>query len=727
MKILITGALGYIGTELCKSYFGTKNQIIAIDKRFFSDRVTTLQNNNINFIQGDVLDENLISSIIKDVDLVYHLAGTTDVAYTKFNSNDDKDIEIRKNGIDATRIILKYIPKTAKLVFPSTHVVYEGLPETTLNIEEDFPTKPYLTYAQTKNQSEIDIKESNVEYIILRLGSVYGYSSDTMRMNIMPNLFSKIASQNGEITLFSGGLTHKSLVSVLDVVRALRFFGDSEIKNETYHLTNENISVKDVSTICKLYNPKVKIKTTESEISLGYSPDYNLSNQKLLSTGFEFKYNIQESVREMIYNWSSTDIRKYIDGFKTKCRVSDSDNLINVVSLGLSPLANNLINEKDEQTDFYPLDLVYCPESHNVQLNYVVEPEKMFKNYLYVSSTTKTFREHFEKAALSYIENFELDSNSLVIDIGSNDGIALLPLKNNGIKVLGIEPAENISKIAKEKGIETICQFFSNKTADLILEKYNSADLVLASNVFAHSDEIDEITLATTRILKDNGSFIIEVQYLVDTIRDLTFDNIYHEHVNYWTVHSLISFFSKFGLKVYKVEHINTHGGSIRVYSSKNPKEIEKSVNTFIKEEEEFGITNVETYIDFGKRIVESKNNVLKNLEHLKKLGSSIVGYGAPAKATTTLNFYGITDKDIDFIVEDNKLKHDKFVPGTGIQIFSKEKLNEKLPDVILVFAWNFIEEIKSNNLDLINRGVKFYSIKELQSLDFQKKNEVNS
>jgi len=716
MKIVITGAMGYIGTELCKSYFGKKNQVIGLDKRFFSDRVKTLRENDIDFIHGDVLNESLMKDLLKDADIVYHLAGTTDVAYTKFNDNDSKDVEIRTNGVDTTLIVLKYLPKKAKLIFPSTHVVFEGLEHTTLNIEEDFPTKPYLTYAQTKNQNEIDIKKSGVDYIILRLGSVYGLSTDTMRINIMPNLFSKITSQDGQITLYSGGETHKSLVNLLDVVDAMMFFADSDFKNETYHLTDENLTVKQVSEICKKYNPKVNIIQTENEISLGYSPDYNLSNKKILSTGFKFKRNIDSSIKEMIYNWTTKSNRNFIDGFSDTCRVSGSNERFNVLSLGMSPLANNLLDDKNQKIDFYPLELDYYPESHNVQLNYTVDPQKMFSNYVYVSSTTKSFRDHFEKAAEKYIKDFNLLEDSFVLDIGSNDGIALLPFKSNGVKVLGVEPAENIQKIAEERGIPTILDFFTTKTSQKILTKFGKADLVLASNVFAHSDEINEILLGVNHLLKEDGVFIVEVQYLLDTIKDLTFDNIYHEHVNYWTVHSIVNFFKKRNFNVFNIEHINTHGGSIRVYVDRGIRNTKESVQIFIQEEINFGLNKVETYIKFGKRIKKSKDNVLKNIQKFKEMRLEVVGYGSPAKATTMLNYYGITDQDIQYVVEDNQLKHYKFIPGTGIQILPKETLKEKTPDIVLVFAWNFIDEIRKNNYELIEKGVQFYSIRDLQN-----------
>ena len=214
-------------------------------------------------------------------------------------------------------------------------------------------------------------------------------------------------------------------------------------------------------------------------------------------------------------------------------------------------------------------------------------------------------------------------------------------------------------------------------------------------------------------LLGKNGTIVIEVQYLLNTLKDLTFDNIYHEHYNYWSLTSLINFFNNFKVKIYRVEKIKTHGGSIRVYIKKDNKnlKIEKSVKQMIEHEETNGIKNYKTYVDFGKKVHKIRENVIKNINLLKRKENKIIGYGAPAKATTALNFFGISN-EIDYIVEDNKLKHNKIVPGVNIPIYSKSKIREKNPTVI-VLAWNFYNEIKSNNKNISN---KFINVKDLEN-----------
>lgn len=847
-KIVITGGLGYIGTELCKLYSGESwsKKIIVLDNRFVSERVSQLRSWGMEFIQCSILEKEKISQIVKDADVVYHLAGVTDVAYTKTQSNQEKDKEIIEYGINGTRNIINNIKKDCKFIFPSTHVVYEGLESTMFDIEESYPVRPVLTYSNGKVQSELDIKDKLDNYIILRLGSVYGYSTDTMRINIMPNLFSKIASQDGTISLFSGGVQYKSLVNLIDVVRAMKFFAESNIKNETYHLSNENMTIRDVAEICKKFNPKVKILETDDEIpNLGYT----LSNKKILNAGFKFLYNIEDSISEMISKWSKKDINpsleyvevgknefidnrgkisnyeltepinligyieskagsvranhyhpiqeqkcllikgKYISvtkdlldesstietrvilegdmaiikpnvahtmvfledsiflnlvrgdrdhdnygithtipyilvdnkfkndlllNYKQSCRSCGNKRLKDLVSLGLSPLANNLKEESSDVNDTYPLELKYCNECKNVQLSYIVPPKKMFDNYLYVSSTAQSFRKHFSDAAKLYRDKFNLGSKSLVIDIGSNDGVFLKPLSDMDIPVLGIEPAENIAKIANDNGIPTINKYFDEISTSEILNEYGKSDIITASNVFAHSDELIKMSNIAFQLLKDEGSFIVEVQYLLDTMSDMTFDNIYHEHVNYWSVISINNFFNNLGYKIYDVEHIDTHGGSIRVYVSKNI-DIKDSVRDFINKEIEFGLDKYETYKTFEYKLINIKKTVNKNINILKNKYKRIAAYGSPAKATTALNYFGIGSDVIEYTIEDNLLKKDKWIPGVNIPIRDKKYCMDNLPNLIIVLAWNFFDEIKKNNQDLIEMGVQFISIKDLQ------------
>jgi len=845
-KIVITGGLGYIGTELCKIYSGYSwnDKITVIDNRFISERVNQIRNWNMDFVQGDILDKELIKKHCIDADIVHHLAGITDVPRVKSQSNLEDDQKIKRVAEEGTQNILDVISDKCKIIMPSTHVVFEGIEKVKNDIQEDEITSPVLSYGISKDINEKQLKSSGKNYIILRLGSVYGYSSDTARIDIMANFFSKMASQNGILKLFAGGRQVKSLVPLIDVARCFKFMEEhKEIANETFNLTKDTVTVKEVAEICKKHNPKVTLRETNDEIpNLGFS----LSNKKVLKTGFKFLYALDESIKEMIEKWSKQNLIKELehvrDGnnlfvdkrgkisnyeltepinliglinskkgtiranhyhpqqeqkclftkgqiievfqdiinpnspkitqvvnegqlsiikpnvahtmvftkdttflnlvrgerdhnnygithtikhifvdekerdmlfnyYKFECRSCGNNNLKRVVSLGYQPLANNLLNKSSDKCDLYPLEVNFCENCYNCQLSVAIDPKKMFSNYLYTSSTSKVFREHFVNAAKKYSKELKLNKKkSYIIDIGSNDGVALKPFKDLGFKnLLGIEPAKNLAKLANKNKIKTFNGFLEKKNLKKIKK---NADLILASNVFAHSDKLKEMAECMFNLLSKRGTIVIEIQYLMNTLKDLTFDNIYHEHYNYWSLTSLVNFFCQFDAKIFKAEKINTHGGSLRVYIKKEKRIlIRNSVKKILKEEEIFGIKKFKTYKDFGEKVYKIRKNVIKNIKKLKEKNKLIIGYGAPAKATTALNFFGVK-KEIDFIVEDNKLKHNKFIPGVKIPIKHKSQIKNK-DNTLIILAWNFFEDIKKNNFKISNNIV---NVKDLES-----------
>ena len=297
--------------------------------------------------------------------------------------------------------------------------------------------------------------------------------------------------------------------------------------------------------------------------------------------------------------------------------------------------------------DLYPLDLNYCNQCSNSQLSVVVPPDKMFDNYFYLSSTSQQFRDHFVDIANELKSDLKLKNTSVVVDIGSNDGIFLDPVKNLGINAIGVEPAKNVAKIANSKKLETIPEYFSDKTVNKITEKYGKADVVTAFNVFAHGDGLKEILKNTEELLKKNGEFIFEIQYLLRTLKDLTFDNIYHEHVNYWCLISIMHFFQDSEMKVYKVKEVNTHGGSLRVYATKNKeKRIHKSVSEYLEIEKKNRLDKYQTYLKFSEKVQDTKEQSLEMINQIKLEKKKIIGFGAPAKATTVLNYFGLNEKD---------------------------------------------------------------------------------
>ena len=402
---------------------------------------------------------------------------------------------------------------------------------------------------------------------------------------------------------------------------------------------------------------------------------------------------------EIVDNFLAENI---VECYKDNCRVCNSRNLILIHSFGLSPLANNLADNKKSRASTYPLELNYCKDCNNIQLNVVVDPTVLFNEYLYTSSTSQFFVSHFEELASDLVEKLNLDKESVVVDIGSNDGIFLKPLIERNIKTIGVEPASNLAKDANKNNLETINSYFNKEVVKSIIHKYGNVDVVTAFNVFAHSDKLKEIANDAFSLLKEGGVFIIEVQSLAEMIEKNLFDNVYHEHVNYWSLTNLVNFFENLNLYVNDFQKVETHGGSLRLFISKD-KRIEESVSEYIKYEEGLGLNNLQTFFEFSKKVVDQKNLAVQNLIKLKESGKKIIFYGAPAKATTLLNYYGIDSDLVEFTIEDNPLKVGKYIPNTNIEIIDKERAIKLKPDVIIVLAWNFYEVIKNQNSNLFS------------------------
>ncbi|MBP9732115.1 MAG: NAD-dependent epimerase/dehydratase family protein [Candidatus Magasanikbacteria bacterium] len=381
------------------------------------------------------------------------------------------------------------------------------------------------------------------------------------------------------------------------------------------------------------------------------------------------------------------------------CRVCASDKLEKVLSLGSTPPANAFLKKEDltlgnEQS--FPLELFFCKDCSFVQLGHVVSPDLLFHDYVYVSSTSPVFVSHFQSFSREMVEKFKLTADSLVVDIGSNDGILLRPYKEQGMQVMGIDPAENIAKLATESGIETKAGYFTSQIAEQVKQEKGTATLMTATSVFPHIDNLDEVIEGVKVLLADNGVFVIEAYYLVDLLEKNLFDTVYHEHLSYFTVQTLKTLFERTGLELFDVEKTDTHGGSLRVFVQKKGGmyHITEAVGQFIQEEQNKKVSHIETWHAFEQKIHENKIRLKELLADLKSQGKRIVGYGAPAKGNTLLNYFGIGADVIDYIVDDNAWKQGLYTPGMHIPVVSIDQFQVTAPDYILILAWNFAEPI---------------------------------
>lgn len=365
------------------------------------------------------------------------------------------------------------------------------------------------------------------------------------------------------------------------------------------------------------------------------------------------------------------------------------------LDLGTTPLANAFLREEDlEKTEpKYPLELCYCSNCNLVQLSKAISGEILFKEYVYVSSTAKSFREHFANMALHLKQQLWLDESSLAVDVGSNDGILLREYRKLNISCLGVEPAENIAQLANEEGLETINGFFNKKIVEKVIREKGKADLITACNVFAHIEDIENVVENVKALLKETGTFVIEIQYFLDTLKTMTFDNVYHEHLFYYTIHSLDYLFKKHNMQIIRVEHVDTHGGSARVFIKKQGTP-EQSYFEYLDEEKNQGINNIKTYEVFAAKVYDIKDRFVSLISDIKEKNMKIIGYGAPAKASTLLNFCNISSKQIDYIIDDNPLKQALYTPGTHIPVKNFEYLRSDNPEYIILLAWNFAKPI---------------------------------
>ncbi len=394
----------------------------------------------------------------------------------------------------------------------------------------------------------------------------------------------------------------------------------------------------------------------------------------------------------------------------TVCSVCRCKTLHKFLSLGPTPLANSFLREDQLSAPepYYPLDVCFCSACGLVQLVHVVAPEILFKDYAYLTSTSKPMEAHFARLAEEVIWRFSVPPGSLVVDIGSNDGTLLRNFQKYNMNILGIEPADNVAELAMSRGIETVNDFFDERLARIVFAERGQAKVILATNVFAHVADLEGFVRGVTHLLADDGIFIIEVPYLVDMLQKLEFDTIYHEHLRYFAVRPLVTLFNRFGMGIVEVQHIGVHGGSLRVYVHKSPCSLSSSEAKLLELEEEAKLGSLETYQKFAEEVWWVKEALLSFLKSLKAQGARIAGYGATAKGNTLLNYCKVGTNILDYISDTTPFKQGRYTPGMHIPVLPESHFHESPPDYALLLAWNYAGKILQNEEGYRQSGGRF-------------------
>jgi SAM-dependent methyltransferase len=390
------------------------------------------------------------------------------------------------------------------------------------------------------------------------------------------------------------------------------------------------------------------------------------------------------------------------------CRVCDAEDFSIAIDLKDQPCGNLFLTKEEiGKEPFYPLKVVYCNKCHTAQLDFTVKKEIIYSDHTYLSGVTRSLREHFDSVANNVNEKFfKNNKKKNILDIGSNDGAQLESYKKLGFDVLGVESSKRIAEIANEKKIETIHAFFNLETADKINKKF---DLINASGVFFHLEELHSVTEAIKKYLKENGIFVVQFMYMKRIIENTAFDQIYHEHLLYYTLETIEKLLNRHRLSLFDAYFSSIHGGSIIGFvGHMGKREKTENLKKLEKEEKISKCNDFSTYKKFSKEIEILKKKNLYFLEDCKKNKKIVYGMGAPVKGNTLLNYFKINRDLISFLVEKNEMRKDLFSPGRHIPIILEKDIKNS-PDVYYVLAWNFKKEILQNNQDLIKKGVEFY------------------
>jgi len=731
-NVLVVGGGGYLGSVLVPLLLERDYRVIVLDRFFFGKEklCPSLKNKNLILIKND--SRYFPKHILADIDVVFDLAALSNDPLSELYPQ--RTIEINFLARVRTAELAKEMGVKRYILASSCSVYgYQG----NKIINEKTPPLPLTTYARANLLAEkniLPLHDKNFIVVSLRQGTLFGLSP-RMRFDVAINQMTLSAFRDKTITLY-GGNQWRPFLHVYDSARgfiSIMEASQKKVNGQIFNLGNtaQNFKISDLAQlIAKTVNIPVNIIYQNNRDGRSYRVSFEKIKKTIdyktiktpemgireiyqaLKTGF-VKPSLK-TITTMWYKKLLNDNPHLLDKTYTNlhCIICHNEKIIKYFSLGKQSPSNAYLEKKQLKTkEFkFPLGVSFCPKCHLAQLDFILDRPALFRHYAYFSSTSPQLLIHFDKYAEEVSRRFPKQTKKLVFEIASNDGLLLKSFKKRGARVLGIDPAENIAQQANKQGIKTIAKFFGRAVVPEILENYGKVGIITANNILAHTDEIHDVVAGVKQLLDKDGIFIFEVQYLADLLKNNEFDNTYHEHVFYFSLFPLIKLLGRYRLKIFDVRHVDTQGGSLRIYAGHTPLHfpVKKSLSQFLEKERQQGLGKIETYINFAGYPLKIKRGIKTILTQIKSKRKKIIGYGAAAKGNVLLQYCKIDSKILDYITDEAPSKQGKYTPGTHIPIVSPKCLTKEKPDYILLLAWNYTPSILEKEKWFIDQGGKF-------------------